>query len=60
MYVLIIIVMHNTFRTQFSLQGFNVKSVRSQGFKLNIWDIGGTMRAWHSPDDLYSCTYIVF
>jgi ADP-ribosylation factor-like protein 3 len=22
-------------------QGFNVKSVHSQGFKLNIWDIGG-------------------
>jgi hypothetical protein len=22
-------------------QGFNVKSVDSQGFKLNLWDIGG-------------------
>lgn len=22
-------------------QGFNVKSVQSQGFKLNVWDIGG-------------------
>lgn len=21
--------------------GFNVKAVRSQGFKLNVWDIGG-------------------
>jgi GTPase SAR1 family protein len=24
-----------------SFQGFNVKTVRSQGFRLNIWDIGG-------------------
>lgn len=24
-----------------SLQGFNIKSVQSQGFKLNVWDIGG-------------------
>lgn len=23
------------------LQGFNIKSVQSQGFKLNVWDIGG-------------------
>ena len=22
-------------------QGFNVKSVQSSGFKLNVWDIGG-------------------
>ncbi|KAG7507851.1 ADP-ribosylation factor 3 [Solea senegalensis] len=22
-------------------QGFNIKSVQSQGFKLNVWDIGG-------------------
>lgn len=25
----------------FLLQGFNIKSVQSQGFKLNVWDIGG-------------------
>lgn len=25
----------------FVLQGFNIKSVQSQGFKLNVWDIGG-------------------
>lgn len=23
------------------MQGFNVKSVQSEGFKLNVWDIGG-------------------
>ena len=23
------------------LQGFNIKSVVSEGFKLNVWDIGG-------------------
>ena len=22
-------------------QGFNIKSVQSEGFKLNVWDIGG-------------------
>ncbi|GAU99202.1 hypothetical protein RvY_10235-2 [Ramazzottius varieornatus] len=25
-------------------QGFNIKSVQSAGFKLNIWDIGGQRR----------------
>ena len=30
------------------LQGFNVKSVHSQGFKLNIWDIGG--EHWYDCD----------
>jgi len=25
-------------------QGFNIKSVQSQGFKLNVWDIGGQRR----------------
>lgn len=25
----------------FVLKGFNIKSVQSQGFKLNVWDIGG-------------------
>ena len=24
-----------------TIQGFNIKSVQSQGFKLNVWDIGG-------------------
>jgi ADP-ribosylation factor-like protein 3 len=24
-----------------SLKGFNIKSVQSDGFKLNVWDIGG-------------------
>ena len=22
-------------------QGFNIKSVQTEGFKLNVWDIGG-------------------
>lgn len=25
-------------------QGFNIKSVQSKGFKLNVWDIGGQRR----------------
>ncbi|KAK7895367.1 hypothetical protein WMY93_020692 [Mugilogobius chulae] len=25
-------------------QGFNIKSVQSSGFKLNVWDIGGQRR----------------
>jgi len=25
-------------------QGFNIKSVQTQGFKLNVWDIGGQRR----------------
>ena len=25
----------------FPFQGFNIKSVQAQGFKLNVWDIGG-------------------
>lgn len=25
----------------FPTQGFNIKSVHSHGFKLNVWDIGG-------------------
>ena len=25
----------------FFLQGFNIKSVATTGFKLNVWDIGG-------------------
>ena len=25
----------------FFLQGFNIKSVNTSGFKLNVWDIGG-------------------
>lgn len=25
-------------------QGFNIKSVQSAGFKLNVWDIGGLLR----------------
>lgn len=33
----------SSYRTYFIffLQGFNIKSVQSQGFKLNVWDIGG-------------------
>uniref|UniRef100_A0A674IUR7 ADP ribosylation factor like GTPase 5C n=1 Tax=Terrapene triunguis TaxID=2587831 RepID=A0A674IUR7_9SAUR len=26
-------------------QGFNIKSVHSHGFKLNVWDIGGQLLA---------------
>ena len=25
-------------------QGFNIKSIESNGFKLNVWDIGGTSK----------------
>lgn len=25
-------------------QGFNIKSVQSEGFKLNVWDIGGARK----------------
>jgi GTPase SAR1 family protein len=28
----------------FLFQGFNIKSVSSPGFKLNVWDIGGQRR----------------
>ena len=28
-------------RVCFVFQGFNIKSVQSEGFKLNVWDIGG-------------------
>lgn len=31
----------NPFDVSCSLKGFNIKSVQSQGFKLNVWDIGG-------------------
>ena len=27
-------------------QGFNVKTVQSEGFKLNFWDIGGRKQSW--------------
>ena len=26
------------------LQGFNIKSVQKDGFKMHVWDIGGTKR----------------
>ena len=29
------------FDLNFFLKGFNIKSVQSEGFKLNVWDIGG-------------------
>jgi hypothetical protein len=29
-------------------QGFNIKSVLHEGFKLNVWDIGGTFKHAHS------------
>ena len=25
-------------------QGFNIKSIQKDGFKLNVWDIGGTRK----------------
>ena len=28
-------------RLHVCIQGFNIKSVQSEGFKLNVWDIGG-------------------
>ena len=31
------------------LQGFNIKSVQSAGFKLNVWDIGGRLMALLHP-----------
>ena len=27
--------------TSWCLQGFNIKSLMHEGFKLNVWDIGG-------------------
>lgn len=30
-----------THLTRLCLQGFNIKSVQTSGFKLNVWDIGG-------------------
>ena len=38
------------------LQGFNVKSVHSQGFKLNIWDIGG--EHWYDCDAVCVCVCV--
>ena len=32
---------HDDDVTLTTLQGFNIKSVQSSGFKLNVWDIGG-------------------
>ena len=29
------------FDLNYFLKGFNIKSVQSEGFKLNVWDIGG-------------------
>lgn len=30
-----------TIASSFIIQGFNIKSVQTAGFKLNVWDIGG-------------------
>lgn len=29
-------------------QGFNIKSLQHNGFKLNVWDIGGGWRLWRA------------
>ena len=42
-------------------QGFNIKSVQSEGFKLNVWDIGGQRKIrpyWRNYFEV--CTYDIF
>ncbi|KAL1449948.1 hypothetical protein WDU94_002415, partial [Cyamophila willieti] len=48
-------------------QGFNIKSVQSEGFKLNVWDIGGQRKIrpyWRNyfdnTDILVSITMIIY
>ena len=51
-------------------QGFNIKSLMSNGFKLNVWDIGGQKSIrpyWRnyydqtvSSSNVYSCYYILY
>lgn len=50
----------------FSFQGFNIKSVVSAGFKLNVWDIGGQRKIrpywrnyFENTDVLVSINYLV-
>ena len=33
-------------------QGFNIKSLSKEGFKLNVWDIGGELRC--APLEMFS------
>ena len=48
------------------VQGFNIKSVQSSGFKLNVWDIGGQRKIrpywknyFENTDVLVSVYYII-
>ena len=50
-----------------TMQGFNIKSVQSQGFKLNVWDIGGQRKIrpywrnyFENTDVLVSIFWTVF
>ena len=39
-------------------QGFNIKSVQSDGFKLNVWDIGGQRKIrpyWRNYFEVLRC-----
>ena len=39
-------------------QGFNIKSVQSEGFKLNVWDIGGQRKIrpyWRNYFEVWYC-----
>ena len=39
-------------------QGFNIKSVQSDGFKLNVWDIGGQRKIrpyWRNYFEVLCC-----
>lgn len=47
-------------------QGFNIKSVQADGFKLNVWDIGGQRKIrpywqnyFENTDVLVSATEVV-
>ena len=39
-------------------QGFNIKSLVHNGFKLNVWDIGGMYIHIYTYIYIYICTYI--
>ena len=41
-------------------QGFNIKSVQSEGFKLNVWDIGGQRKIrpyWRNYFEVCCCSF---
>ena len=48
------------------LQGFNIKTVQSKGFRLNVWDIGGQKkirtywRNYFDNTDVLVCEIILY